>query len=154
METECDSSLIRAPQFVLEFDGWQSEEDIQSVLNDNLGQAIHVGAFATYENNFSVPVFKDFILESLDESVIKGIDFPVIRSEKPYGQLTNKELESMNQLLQISPCFLDLNFKPEEFFNMINLLPSYGIILRGGEEEKIGMKSFEELDYIFSLLEP
>ena len=61
---------MAGPQFVLEFDGWQSEDAIQSVLNSNLGQALHFGAFATYENNFSVPVFKDYILESLDESKI------------------------------------------------------------------------------------
>ncbi|MBK9737282.1 MAG: hypothetical protein IPO92_20960 [Saprospiraceae bacterium] len=144
---------VAGPQFVLEFDGWQSKDDIQSILNDNNGQAIHIGPFASYENNFSVPVFKDVLLESLEESINTGIDFPVIRSEKPFSQLTNIELQSINQLLLIKPCFLDLNFKPEEIFYIIEHLPCYGIILRGGEEEKIGMKSFEELDHIFSLLE-
>lgn len=57
----------------------------------NFGYAVHFGAFATYAASFEVPVFKDFILENIDESDFVGVDFPVIRSEKNYHQLTDTE---------------------------------------------------------------
>ncbi|MBP6237706.1 MAG: hypothetical protein KA270_06320 [Saprospiraceae bacterium] len=144
---------VTGPQFVLEFDGWQQEADIQGLLSTGIGHAVHFGAFATYAASFEVPVFKDFILENIDESDFAGVDFPVIRSEKNYHQLTDTEKSKINDLAAQKSIFLDILFEAKDLGEVLKNLSVYGLILRGGDEEKIGVKSFEELDDIFEILQ-
>jgi phosphoribosylanthranilate isomerase len=144
---------VEGPQFVLEFDGWQEASDITSILITGLGQAVHFGAFATYTDDFSVPVFKDYILENIKESELSGVHYPVIRSEKSYNQLDAEELTGVKNFCNSFRVFLDLSFTPDELPELLNTLPVYGLILRGGQEEKVGFKSYNELDKIFEKLE-
>jgi len=144
---------VSGPQFVLEFDGWQHESDIINMLSTGIGHAVHFGAFATYAATFEVPVFKDFILENLDESDFVGVDFPVIRSEKSYHQLSDKDESKIKDLAAQKRIFLDIQFKAKDLWEVLQNLSVYGLILRGGDEEKIGVKSFEELDEIFEILQ-
>ena len=144
---------VNGPEFVLEFDGWQAEEDVNEMISLNIGNAIHFGAFATYTGNFSIPVFKDFILENIDEVLFENIDFPVIRSDKSFKELTVEELSNLQKVISQNNIFLDIEFDHRVLEEMLQKLPVYGLILRGGEEEKIGLKSFEQLDRIFEILE-
>ncbi len=144
---------VSGPQFVLEFDGWQHESDIINMLSTGIGHAVHFGAFATYAATFEVPVFKDFILENLDESDFVGVDFPVIRSEKSYHQLSDNDESKIKDLAAQKRIFLDIQFKAKDLWEVLQNLSVYGLILRGGDEEKIGVKSFEELDEIFEILQ-
>lgn len=48
---------------------------------------------------------------------------------------------------------LDLHFEPNQLTEILATLPQAGLCLQGGVEERVGYKSFEELDEIFELLE-
>jgi phosphoribosylanthranilate isomerase len=48
---------------------------------------------------------------------------------------------------------LALDFFPEEALQVLGSLQPEGLSLTGGDEEKIGLKSFEELDEILDHLE-
>ncbi len=145
---------VENPQIVYEFDGWQSKVEIDfTISNGNQVDSIHLGAFATYSEPFEKPVFKDFILENIDESDFVGVDFPVIRSEKNYHQLTDTEKSKINDLAAQKSIFLDILFEAKDLGEVLKNLSVYGLILRGGDEEKIGVKSFEELDDIFEILQ-
>lgn len=144
---------VEGPKVVLELDGWQSEEDIHTMLATGLGHAIHFGAFATYTTDFSVPVFKDFILENAYLSDFDGVTYPVIRSDKNFKDLTEAELRFMEQSSQSHSIFLDIDVDDLDIPTIIESLPRCGLILRGGEEEKTGFKSYQDLDNIFSALE-
>ena len=146
------TSWVQGPTFVLEFDGWQSEEEIKAVLATELGQAIHFGAFATYSDAFDIPVFKDFILENALDADFSTVDFPVIRTDKHFTELTESEINILQEVLSIKQSFLDIQFDDASLAAMLDTLPVYGLILRGGEEEKVGLKSYEELDKIFDFI--
>lgn len=143
---------VEGPQFVLELDGWQSLEEIDTLLDFNLGHALHFGAFATYEDQFSLTVFKDIIFENMEQTNISNIDFPVVRSEKNYDSFTENEIDRLKQWISGKNVFLDIPVDAKNLEKMIENLPIYGLILRGGEEEKTGLKSFENLDAIFDIL--
>lgn len=145
-------SWVEGPAFVLEFDGWQSEEDIKNILLDNLGQYLHFGVFATYKEDFGLPVFKDYILENLKERDFEKTNYPVVRTEKNFNELTSEEIILLKEKLNRNNTFLDIPFDGEDLPKILDTLPIYGLILRGGEEEKIGHKSFEQLDEIFDIL--
>ncbi|MBK8668174.1 MAG: hypothetical protein IPN89_01420 [Saprospiraceae bacterium] len=144
---------VEGPGFVLEMDGWQNEEDIFGLLKTGLGQCLHFGAFSTYTTTFGVPVFKDFIFENIHNIDFSGVDFPVLRSEKHFSELTTDDIMECNQLITGKNVFLDFHFNVEELEEMMDALNFYGLILRGGHEEKTGVKSFENLDKIFESLE-
>lgn len=144
---------VVGPDYVLEMDGWQSAEEINEIVTTGLGQALHFGAFATYNSTFSCPVFKDFILENLANASMEDVDFPVIRTEKNFESLSPAEISVIQGIINEKPVFLDIAFGHSELLPMMEILPAYGLILRGGEEEKIGLKSYEQLDVIFETIE-
>lgn len=144
---------VEGPAFVYEFDGWQDYLDILSVLDLGKPDAVHLGAFATYEDGFHLPIFKDFILENLNEIDLSAIDFPVLRSDKSYTELTKEEKEIVRNASKQKPVILDININASDLNDILNELNVHGIILRGGDEEKVGFKSFEELDLIFDALQ-
>ncbi|MGB4839649.1 MAG: hypothetical protein WBP08_11695 [Saprospiraceae bacterium] len=144
---------VEGPEFVLELDGWQSESEIHDIVNTGLGQALHFGAFATYSGKFSLPVFKDFIPGNIGESDFSACDYPVIRSEKPFGTLSPSEIAIIQKLMSSDYYFIDIPFETEETEKVLSNFEGAGLILRGGDEEKTGFKSFEQFDKIFEILE-
>lgn len=62
-------------------------------------------------------------------------------------------LKSLQLLCTQYNVMLSLVFDPEDLNEILSLLKPYGLSLRGGAEEKVGMKSFEKLDDIFDLIE-
>ena len=143
---------VEGPVFVLEFDGWQHEDEIKTILDSGLGQALHVGAFSTYTANFGVPVFKDFMLDALRETDFSGVDFPVIRSDRPFSSISNDTLMAIQAISATREVFLDLPFGISDIDAIRSSLPGCGLIVRGGMEEKTGIKSFSDLDEIFDFL--
>jgi phosphoribosylanthranilate isomerase len=64
-----------------------------------------------------------------------------------------EDLEQKRAILEIfcrrMPVYLDLNSRTETLSDLIHELQPEGIVVRGGQEEKPGFKSFEELDAWF-----
>lgn len=144
---------VTGPDFVMEIDGWQTEDEVIDISNTGLGQALHLGAFSSYQQSFPLPIFKDFILENLEDARMDDVDFPVIRSDKQFSELTASQISLIQALIEKRKVFLDIPFDHNMVTSLLDTLPVYGLILRGGEEEKTGLKSFEQLDYIFETLE-
>jgi phosphoribosylanthranilate isomerase len=62
-------------------------------------------------------------------------------------------IELLQRACQQYPIFLSLKFTAPQLNGIISALAPAGISLKGGEEEKVGIKSFDELDEIFEELE-
>jgi len=56
------------------------------------------------------------------------------------------------KLLKEMPIFINLNFSQESILQFLKH-EIHGICLRGGEEERVGVKSYDELDIIFENIE-
>jgi phosphoribosylanthranilate isomerase len=159
-ETYCAVSKIKemvdwisGPQFVLQFQGFQHEDEIQAIVDTGLGNALHFGVFATYEKDFGKPIFKEWIFENVTNGQYLLYDFPIIRSEMAWHEFTDDHKQRLRQLLDLRLGYLDLRWGKNELLEMIDVLPDFGLILRGGEEERIGVKSYDELDAIFEMLQ-
>ncbi|NJN34710.1 MAG: hypothetical protein HC817_11130 [Saprospiraceae bacterium] len=63
--------------------------------------------------------------------------------------LTQSDLTALAQRFKI---ILHIDFQLADL-ETLNLSGFYGLILRGGDEERVGVKSFDELDEIFDALE-
>ena len=62
------------------------------------------------------------------------------------------EFEEWKKLFMEFPVYLQMDFGSKEMEEMIQI-GVHGICLSGGEEEKVGVKSFDDLDEIFEKLE-
>ncbi len=61
-------------------------------------------------------------------------------------------LEQLQQLGKQYPIMLSIPFKAHEYEELMQNLELYGLSLKGGEEEKVGYKSFDELDELYEVL--
>jgi len=73
-----------------------------------------------------------------------GIDWPYIQ---------NHYLEELQQLAREHPILLSLNFNEKNIESVLEAIQPAGINVKGGEEEKVGYKSYDELDEIFEQIE-
>ncbi|MFN7116603.1 MAG: hypothetical protein ACK4TA_07360 [Saprospiraceae bacterium] len=116
----------------------------------------------------NVPVFKEIVIErttnfenlmSILESWQPFVQFFVLNFYKngiSWGQLNDSDLLSVHtltKLLQNFPIVLGIDLQLEVLKGMEDMLLFSGLYVKGEAEEKIGYKSFEELDAIFDLLE-
>ena len=62
-------------------------------------------------------------------------------------------LPFLKDLLEQYSIILDMPFSPETLTEIIHTLPLKYLQLKGGEEEKTGIRSFEELDSLLAVLE-
>ncbi len=70
----------------------------------------------------------------------------------PAGQLIRQAV-NWKPLLADFPTLLDFQFSAPELPGLLDALQPAGLALRGGSEERVGVKSFEELDEILDLLD-
>lgn len=76
-----------------------------------------------------------------------GVNWEELKTGNPLSLNFIKRLFSKNKIL------LALDFQPNEAQSVIETLQPEGLSLTGGTEEKVGFKSFDELDEIFDSLE-
>lgn len=76
-----------------------------------------------------------------------GISWVALQAGSPLSIVFLQKLFAENKVI------LALDFQPEEAEQILECLQPLGLSLTGGEEEKVGLKSFEELDEILDSLE-
>jgi len=66
--------------------------------------------------------------------------------------LIDFEIEQLQALCRRQNIILSIACKATEIESMLAKLQPYGLSIKGGEEEKVGFKSFDEVDEIFEVL--
>lgn len=116
----------------------------------------------------TVPLIKEIVLDyyhSDDDlreqcsAMPEGLSYLLLNLEK--NRFTWQDLlagvpfslEAVREVCDRYPVLLALNFEPAEVKDILERLPVKGLHLMGGEEEKVGVKSFDDLDEILDLLE-
>ncbi len=73
----------------------------------------------------------------------QGITWADIRAGRPFGP------DALRQLCSGSPVLLDIDVAPADMPELLAAVQPYGWVARGGEEERVGVKSYDDLDEIF-----
>lgn len=96
--------------------------------------------------------YPDFhVLSSLDMNIADKECFIIYQSATPWK--AQQDIISYLCSKYKDRIFLDVPFEVKELESLLSLNP-YGMILRGGEEEKTGYKSYNDLDEVFEFLMP
>ena len=158
-------------QFVGEFN-LESSEEIREAISELGLDAVQLGMAAAEETIQAllgeIPIYREIVLDYYhsDEDLVDffaanppGITYYVLNLDKngfTWNDLqtdTAISLKAVKEICEQHPVFLALAYQPNEVHDILKALPLKGLHLIGGEEEKVGLKSFDDLDEIFDLLE-
>ena len=158
-------------EIVGEFEIHTAEEIQQAVDLLNL-DAIQVGMLTTTETlielNTTIPVIKEIVVskESIAEEVMDQLStyapycqIFLLDFEKngiSWSELESGTVLSMEQLQRISEAYtilLNIDLSEKVIDPLLTSIAPEGLCLKGGQEEKVGFKSFDELDEILEALE-
>jgi phosphoribosylanthranilate isomerase len=115
-----------------------------------------------------IPVIKEIIVdnntsEATLEEILKSfaphchafiLNFD--KNQIGYNDLKEEMVLSISSLkgfCEEYPILVSLNFQPNSLAEFLEQIKPLGINVKGGEEEKVGFKSFDELDQIFESIE-
>lgn len=91
------------------------------------------------------------IIREIIEEDIKEQDEEILILKCEENTITT--LKEHENFLSKNEVYLDGNFSKDEIVDLLEKYRIAGFVLRGGEEEKVGLKSFDELDEIMEALE-
>lgn len=156
-------------KIVGEFD-LQSPEDILTATDLLELDAVQIGTFATVETAAAlhyqeVPVIKEQVVSELEEIHNYHSHFNAYRSVVAYflldftkrgyhwSDLPPATVEQLQRLCSDYPVLLSIGCDADQLNELLSELRIKGLSVSGGAEEKVGFKSFDELDELFEVLE-
>jgi phosphoribosylanthranilate isomerase len=154
--------------FVGEF-GMETAEEVMTLVKTLNLQAVQLPFLSGLDVAMSlsdVVVFKEIVM---DDSFDAGFIEPILEQFAPYVDyfifdfskndvalqaiLKNKEFSvKLKKFCDQYSVWMFGNFSSEEWNELFEKYPAKGMCLKGGEEEKVGYKSFDELDEVFEEL--
>jgi phosphoribosylanthranilate isomerase len=99
----------------------------------------------SFDTGFIQPVLEQF------ESYVDAFVFDFSKNDVALADMLDNEafLASLKGFCETYPVWLFGNFGPEEWNQLLEIVNPEGICMKGGDEEKVGYKSFDELDEVF-----
>jgi len=103
---------------------------------------------------------KDSILSSQTKvsaglAILNSLSFKeghILRSGNEWYNFDSKTREQWISFAKEHNCFLDVPLSMSDLHKYADADLIYGLVLRGGDEEKVGFKSYDELDQIFDIV--
>ncbi len=158
---------VEVPHIVGEFDGFDAEA--VNFYADNWGlKAVQIGATTEVFDVKSPHILNEIVVEShTTADILRGLLSPLKNMvaafqlnfethNLSFSDLKNNkyalDLADLSSLCAAFNIILDIDFQLSELDDILNMNP-FGLSLKGGEEERVGVKSYDELDDIFDRLE-
>jgi len=149
MQVNALKDWVSGPKIIGQFSSFQEFESIKDVADNLMLDVIQLDALAPKEWSFSKPVYREVILEN---GMTGDFENSIIKSENPNFSIDD-HLDVLKEFCVQSNCYLDLNLNVGDLRKILDTVHPAGIVLRGGAEEKVGLKSFDELDEIMEFLD-
>ena len=158
---------VEVPHIVGEFDGFDA--DAVNFYAENWGlKAVQIGQKTEVFDVKSAYILKEITVEShTTADILRGLLSPFknmvaafqLNFDAPnmsFSDIKNNkcalDLADLSSLCAAFNIILNVDFQLVELEDIIDLKP-FGLSLKGGEEERVGVKSYDELDEIFDKLE-
>jgi phosphoribosylanthranilate isomerase len=160
---------IEGPKIVGEF-GVQTEEEILTQVKDIGLDAVQLSMFATASAEkirLQVPVIQEIVVEkehtaaqllSLVDGFSAKADILLLDFEKnawTFVELVKHQeisLDLLQRICQKYQVIIAISADAKKLKSLSQSIEPQGISLKGGEEERVGYKSFDELNDIFDAL--
>jgi len=161
---------IEGPKMVGELGGTEIA-DILEAINILKLDAVQVGVFAdvvTLKAKTDIVVFQEIIIgPDQDQTFLQthlanhasSVDYFILNFENQgisWNDLKTNQtalLNTVNQLCRQHSIFISIYCPVDQVDELLDQIQPIGLNVKGGEEEKVGVKSFDELDEVFEALE-
>lgn len=139
---------VEGPEFIGEITGIQSLPDLESVVDilELNKMAINPFYSDTISEHFSI--IHEIRFENCDISE----EEIVLKFQRPILEIDKSEERKLHELIDSNRVWLHIEGDYNEINQIIDKYSPHGIVIIGGEEEKVGFKSFDEIDLIFDHL--
>ena len=158
---------VEVPHIVGEFDGFDA--DAVNFYAENWGlKAVQIGQKTETFDVKSPHILKEIIVKThTTAEILRGLLSPfknIVAAFQlnfeahhlSFSDMKNNKcalnVADLSSLCAAFNIILNIDFQLVELEEIIHLKP-FGLSLRGGEEERVGVKSYDELDEIFDRLE-
>jgi phosphoribosylanthranilate isomerase len=161
---------IAGPKIVGEF-GMQHEDEILEQVNKIGLEVVQLAMFSTASREkirIQVPVIQEIVIEKdctanqllqfVDDFSTQS-DYLLLDFEKNAWSFTDVvrhqeiSLDLLQRICQKHPIIVSINTDAKKLKTLTQSIEPQGISLKGGEEERVGYKSFDELNAIFDALD-
>lgn len=161
---------IEGPKIVGEF-GLQSTEEILATI-ENIGlDIVQLSMFSEVDKKIlreKAIVIQEYVFEKTTRAGVFAQQIEQLATDCDYlhldftkndiswnDLLRNPEIsiEIIQRTCQKYKVFLSLPFLPKQLKAIVDVVQPAGIAVKGGEEEQVGVKSFDDLDDIFDEIE-
>lgn len=143
---------VEGPISIAHFTGLEDASIINTQLNALSIDHLLVGPYASEEIiNSDWQVMQTILLDENDNDLQSGKTY-VVQSNHTFSDFVETKKEQLKTLCRSNSIYLDCGFVGDDIEEILSL-GIEGLVLRGGEEEKVGVKSYEDLDQIFEALE-
>lgn len=140
---------VQGPKPVFIVDNKSSAEYLEDYIKTIGVKDIIVGAEM---HNYNFPSSANVLLTCYPSSNMKKVDRnAIITFDKPFSSLSKDEYTSIKDLSDRFEIYIDAPVSPEDFEPLVEMHVT-GIVVQGGEEEKVGYKSFEDLDVLMEAI--
>ena len=143
---------VEGPIFSAQYTGLEDLQSIEAQLEALSINHLILGPFAN-ENiiNSEWQVTKTILLD--DDIVELAFDRTYIaQSTVAFSEFSQNKLNTLKKLCNSHSIYLDCGFSSTDIHSILDVGIT-GLVLRGSEEEKVGVKSYEDLDEILEALE-
>ena len=139
---------IEGPQPILEIDGLDSTPSLIDVIAH---LNIPIVATSPYFKGYLPPQitkWPSFTLDQIDQAQ----DHATLIVEQRFDKLDETQMNRIQRLCNSYDLWIDIPFLPQHLNRLLDTFRPYGLRIEGGEEERPGIRSFEDLDEIFEVL--
>ncbi len=147
MQVNAFKEWISGPRVIGQFSSAQEHSAIQDFSDRLALDYIQLDALAPSDWKFNKPIIQELVFETWKTT---SAEIYILKSSDPNFSI-DKHLDKLHEICKRAKCYLDLGLGVEDL-KYLDTIQAEGIILRGGDEEKVGFKSFDELDDIMEVL--
>lgn len=169
-EFKAISEWVQVPLIIVEPE-WSAWDTLDWDFIDNQHYKVQIPMFLQPSELISfvgMPFVKEWILNDIHDLetlpewlsqwdfLTKEIVLDCSKSMLSWEELSQLPLisDTIQKLSASYTIWLDAPFQPDDIDSIASKWKVYGFQLKGGEEEKVGFKSFDELDSLLDILKP
>jgi phosphoribosylanthranilate isomerase len=141
---------VEGPQFIAELDGLEWNEDLIELIESLKINGLSYPSF--WQDGFMNGKGVAFSKINVNSAINSDTDYFILHQDKSVHQLSKQEISELQVMCNSRLIYLDLPFEAKDIDSILETFKIEGLVLRGGNEVKVGLKSFDELDEIFDHL--
>ncbi len=160
---------LEGPVFVGEF-GVQDEQRMEEIVSFLGLDAIQINMFATpphFLKQEEIQLFQEIVIETTtnedniqsilttNESLVDTFIIDLSKNAFSWNDIINGTvlgLDTLNEWCKNFNILLDIDQKAANWMQILEQSHAIGFSVKGGEEEKVGYKSFDAIDNLFEAL--